>query len=59
MKTIFNLRNLLFVFIAVLLYSCASNPYSNRGTSSDRTGKNGATNGTGKPPRTTAHNVKY
>jgi len=34
----------------MLLISCAAKP-SNHGTASDRTGTNGATNGTGKVPR--------
>ena len=59
MKTLFNLRTSILAFMAVLLLSCASNPYSNHGTASDRTGTNGATNGNGKTPRTTAHNVRY
>lgn len=59
MKTIYNLRTTFMAFMAsLLLLSCASQ-YSNRGTSSDRTGTNGATNGTGKPPRTSAHNMRY
>ena len=59
MKTIFNIRTGLMAFVALLLFSCATNQYSNKGTSSDRTGTNGATNGTGKPPRTSAHNMRY
>lgn len=59
MKTLLNLRTGLMAFMALVLFSCAANQYSNHGTSSDRTGTNGATNGTGKPPRTSAHNWKY
>lgn len=58
MKTLLNLRTMLLLLIAVFLFSCASQ-YSNRGTASDRTGTNGATNGNGKTPRTTAHKVNY
>ena len=58
MKTLLNPRTGLLAFTAFLLFSCASQ-YSNHGTSSDRTGTNGATNGTGKPPRTSAHNWRY
>lgn len=50
MKTIFNLRNFLMLFMALVLFSCASSQYVNHGTASDRTGTNGATNGTGKVP---------
>ncbi|UPT69836.1 MAG: hypothetical protein M0D53_11910 [Flavobacterium sp. JAD_PAG50586_2] len=58
MKTLFNLRTTFMAFMAsLLLLSCASQ-YSNRGTASDRTGTNGATNGNGKTPRTSAHNQK-
>lgn len=59
MKTILHYRKSFLVLMAsLMLVSCASQ-YSNRGTASDRTGTNGATNGNGKTPRTTAHNVKY
>lgn len=59
MKTLLNIRKgFLVVMASLMLLSCASQ-YSNHGTSSDRTGTNGATNGTGKPPRTTAHNMRY
>lgn len=51
MKTLFNLRTGLLAFVALLLFSCGSSYYSNHGTASDRTGTNGATNGTGKVPR--------
>ena len=39
--------------MALVLFSCASQ-YANHGTASDRTGTNGATNGTGKAPTGTA-----
>jgi len=60
MKTLFsNIRSGFMVFMAsLMLVSCASQ-YSNRGTASDKTGTNGATNGNGKTPRTTAHNMRY
>ncbi|MCF6130225.1 hypothetical protein L1S35_11105 [Flavobacterium sp. AS60] len=50
MKTLINLRNGLLVIMALVLFSCACQ-YPNHGTASDRTGTNGATNGTGKVPR--------
>ena len=37
------------LFVAAMLLSCASNGY--RGSASDRSGTNGATNGTGKIAR--------
>lgn len=46
---IFNYRTFLMLFMTLLLFSCASNSY--RGSASDRTGTNGATNGTGKIAR--------
>lgn len=36
--------------MALLVLSCSSGQYANHGTASDRTGTNGATNGTGKVP---------
>lgn len=57
MKTLLNIRTGLLVLIAILLFSCASQ-YSNHGTASDRTGTNGATNGNGKAPRTSAHSYR-
>ncbi len=58
MKTLLNIRTGLMALVAMLLFSCASQ-YSNHGTASDRTGTNGATNGNGKTPRTSAHNMRY
>ncbi len=58
MKTLFNIRTGILALMALLLFSCASQ-YSNRGTASDTTGTNGATNGNGKTPRTSAHNMHY
>jgi len=59
MKTIIHFRkSFLALMASLMLLSCASQ-YSNRGTASDRTGTNGATNGNGKTPRTSAHDVKY
>ena len=58
MRTLFNIRTGLMLVIALILFSCASQ-YSNRGTAHDRTGTNGATNGNGKTPKGTSHNVKY
>lgn len=51
MKSLFNLRTILLVFVTLLLFSCGSSYYANHGTASDRTGTNGATNGNGKVPR--------
>jgi hypothetical protein len=59
MKTLFNIRTGLLVFLAIVLFSCASGQYSNYGTAHDRTGTNGATNGNGKTPRGTSHRVNY
>lgn len=56
MKTLFNLRSALLAFTALLLFSCGSSYYANHGTASDRTGTNGATNGTGKAPNVNTHN---
>ena len=50
MKTLFNLRNMALVIMAVVVMSCASSQNTNHGTAADRTGTNGATNGTGKVP---------
>ncbi|WP_309613051.1 hypothetical protein [Flavobacterium sp.] len=51
MKTLFNIRKgSLVLMVSLMLLSCASQ-YSNKGTASDRTGTNGATNGTGKVRR--------
>lgn len=50
MKAIFNIRTGILVLMALVLFSCACQ-YANHGTASDRTGTNGATNGTGKVPR--------
>lgn len=58
MKTLLDIRKGLLAFMASLLFLSCASQYSNHGTSSDRTGTNGATNGTGKPPRTTAHNQR-
>ncbi|WP_445452580.1 hypothetical protein [Flavobacterium sp. 25HG05S-40] len=51
MKTLRNIRNGLFVGMALLLLACSSGKYANSGTAHDRTGTNGATNGNGKAPR--------
>ena len=58
MKTLFNIRTSILAFMALVLFSCASQ-YANHGTASDRTGTNGATNGRGKAPRGNEHNWKY
>ena len=59
MKTISHFKRLLMAFMALLLFACSTSRPSNYGTASDRTGTNGATNGTGKAPSGTAHNLKY
>ena len=59
MKTLLNIRTGLMAFMALVLLSCASGRYPNTGTASDRTGTNGATNGTGKAPKGNSHNFKY
>jgi hypothetical protein len=48
-------KSLAILFAAFLVMSCSSARYANTGTASDRTGTNGATNGTGKAPAGTAH----
>lgn len=58
MKTLFNIRTGLLLFIALVLLACSSGQYANSGTASDRTGTNGATNGTGKAPKSNAHAFK-
>ncbi|WP_293894129.1 hypothetical protein [Flavobacterium sp.] len=59
MKTLFNIRTGLMAFIALVLLSCATSQYANHKTAADRTGTNGATNGTGKAPRGNTHNFRY
>lgn len=58
MKTLLNIRTGLFAFIALIFLSCSAGKYPNSGTASDRTGANGATNGTGKAPRGNEHTFK-
>ena len=58
MKTLFNIRTGLLLFIALVLVACSSGQYANSGTASDRTGTNGATNGTGKAPKGNTHAFK-
>jgi len=54
MKTAFKPGTLLLLFFSMLLFSCG-NKY--RGSAADTTGTNGATNGTGKLPKTeSVHN---
>lgn len=57
MKTLRNFRITLLAFTAIFFMSCAGQ-YANSGTASDRTGTNGATNGTGKAPKGTSHSFK-
>lgn len=47
MKTSNNLRTLLMAILAILVISCSSQGKI-KGTASDKSGTNGATNGTGK-----------
>ena len=58
MKNLLNIRTGLMAFIALVLFACASGRTANTGTASDRTGVNGATNGTGKAPRGNSHNLR-
>lgn len=58
MKTIYHFRIALLTLFAFTVLSCASGRYPNTGTASDRTGTNGATNGTGKAPRGNTHYFK-
>lgn len=58
MKTLLNIRTGLLAFMAVVVLACSSGQYANTGTASDRTGTNGATNGNGKTPRTSAHSYR-
>jgi len=50
MKTSINFKMLVLTLITMLFISCSSGRHSNTGKASDRTGTNGATNGTGKVP---------
>ncbi|WP_264522183.1 hypothetical protein [Flavobacterium sp. N1994] len=59
MKTLYYFRTMLLLFLALTIFSCSSGRYPNSGTASDRTGANGATNGTGKAPRGNSHDYKY
>jgi hypothetical protein len=49
MKTIRDYKMIVLVLATVLLFSCSTNKY--KGSAADTTGTNGATNGTGKIPR--------
>ncbi|HMI06985.1 MAG TPA: hypothetical protein VK528_05540 [Flavobacterium sp.] len=53
MKTTMQLRICLMALATCLFLSCSSNKMS--GSAADKTGANGATNGTGKIPSGTAH----
>jgi hypothetical protein len=59
MKTLATIRKGLLLFMVFAFLSCSSGYYANHGTASDRTGTNGATNGTGKAPKGTSHRVNY
>ncbi|HEX9979421.1 MAG TPA: hypothetical protein VGB50_02520 [Flavobacterium sp.] len=55
------LRFILLVLMTVFLFACRSGRErtAHTGTATDRTGTNGATNGNGKAPAGTAHNLRY
>ena len=48
MKTILNFKPLLLIIAVLLFFSCGNKW---RGSAADTTGTNGATNGTGKTPK--------
>ncbi len=54
MKTLLQYKMILLVLTTVLLFSCSTGKF--KGSASDTTGTNGATNGTGKIPRSGALN---
>ena len=58
MKAMRNLKYLFCAAVIAMSFSCRAT-YPNTGTASDRTGTNGATNGTGKAPDGNAHELKY
>ena len=49
MKTILKFKLLILILFSALIFSCSS---SRTGSAADTTGTNGATNGTGKMPKT-------
>ena len=59
MKTTTTIKRSFALLGAILIMACSGARYANSGTAHDRTGANGATNGTGKAPSTTAHKVNY
>lgn len=59
MSKAYELKVVLIAFLGALIVSCGGGRYANSGTSSDRTGTNGATNGNGKVPTDNVHNFKY
>lgn len=59
MKAATKIKMMLQALAVLLLISCSTGRYPNTGTSSDRTGTNGATNGNGKVPKDKAHDYKY
>lgn len=57
MKTATKYKMVVLAFFALLLLSCGGNKMT--GTAADNTGTNGATNGTGKIPKSDGvHNYK-
>jgi len=60
MKTSTMFKRGLSLLMAFFLLACGtSNNYYQKGTATDRTGANGATNGNGKVPSGNAHKVNY
>ncbi|WP_309640544.1 hypothetical protein [Flavobacterium sp.] len=57
MKTVIQFKMILLALTTSLLFSCGGNKM--KGSASDTTGTNGATNGTGKIPKSnTVHDYK-
>ncbi len=56
MKTIHTLKAAAVIALTALFVACGT---SYRGSAADRTGTNGATNGNGKIPTSSAHRVNY
>jgi len=55
MKTISTLRAVILVAATSLMVACGT---QHRGSATDRTGTNGATNGNGKVPSSSAHSMR-
>jgi hypothetical protein len=54
MKTLLRYKMILMVLATALLFSCSTSKY--KGSAADTSGTNGATNGTGKIPRSGVQN---